>query len=61
MTDNGGYDMDLLWTIVAVVLLLWLFGFLFGALGGLIHVLLVIAVVVIIFRLLTGRTVIGGN
>jgi hypothetical protein len=53
--------MQLLWTLVGVILLIWLIGFLLGGLGGLIHILLVIAVVVIIFRLLTGRTVIGGH
>ena len=45
--------MDTLWTIVAIILVLWLLGFGFGILGGLIHLLLLVAVVVIIIKLLT--------
>jgi len=48
----------MLWTIAMVLLILWILGFFvvpFG--GGLIHLLLVIAVVVIIYRLVTGRPV----
>ena len=45
--------MDTLWTIVAIILVLWLIGFGFGILGGLIHLLLLVAVVVIIIKLLT--------
>jgi hypothetical protein len=46
----------MLWAIVVVLLVLWALGFLaFNVGGGLIHLLLVIALVVIVFRLLTGR------
>lgn len=45
----------MLWTILAILLLLWLLGFAFNVAGGLIHVLLVIAAVVLVFNLLTGR------
>ena len=45
----------MLWTIIAVCLILWLLGFGFHIGGGLIHVLLVVAVVVILFNLLSGR------
>lgn len=48
----------MLWTIVAVLLVLWLLGFSMSVGGGLIHTLLVIAVIVIVVRLLTGRRVI---
>ncbi|HXI12367.1 MAG TPA: lmo0937 family membrane protein [Thermoanaerobaculia bacterium] len=48
----------MLWTIVAILLILWLLGFSFHVGGGLIHLILVIAVVVIIFQLITGRKVI---
>ncbi len=45
----------MLWTVVVILLILWLLG-LFTATGGaLIHVLLVIALVVIIFQLIKGR------
>ena len=43
------------WTIVAILLILWLLGFSFHIGGGLIHILLVVAVVVLIFNLLSGR------
>jgi hypothetical protein len=47
----------MLWTIVVVLLVLWLLGFTMHVAGGLIHILLVIALVVIVLRLLTGRRV----
>jgi hypothetical protein len=47
----------MLWTIVVLLLILWLLGFTMHVAGGLIHVLLVIALVVIVWRLLTGRRV----
>jgi len=48
----------MLWTIIGILLLLWLLGFAFSVGGGLIHALLVIAVVVLIFQLITGRRVV---
>lgn len=45
----------MLWTIVGVLLLLWLVGLLTEIGGGLIHLLLVIAAVVFVFQLLSGR------
>lgn len=45
----------MLWGIVAVLLILWLLGFSMKVAGGLIHVLLVVAVVVVLFNLLSGR------
>lgn len=48
----------MLWTIVVVLLILWLLGFTMNVAGGLVHVLLVIALVVIVFRLLSGRRVV---
>jgi hypothetical protein len=47
----------MLWTIVVLLLILWLLGFTMHVAGGLIHVLLVIALVVIVFRLLSGTRV----
>ncbi|SES21543.1 lmo0937 family membrane protein [Salisediminibacterium halotolerans] len=43
------------WTIIAVLLVLWLLGFSFEIAGGLIHILLVVALVVFIINQLTGR------
>jgi uncharacterized protein DUF5670 len=48
----------MLWTIVAILLLLWFLGFLLKAFGGLIHLLLIVALVIVIYRLLTGRRVV---
>jgi hypothetical protein len=48
-------DLIMLWTIVAVLLVLWLLGFTMSIGGGLIHTLLVIALVVVIFNLISGR------
>jgi hypothetical protein len=45
----------MLWTVFVVLLILWLLGFSFHIAGGLIHLLLVIAVAVLIVNLLTGR------
>lgn len=47
----------MLWTIVVILFVLWLLGFTMHVAGGLIHVLLVIALVVIVLRLLQGRRV----
>ena len=46
---------NLLWTIILILFVLWLLGFLLHFGGGLIHLLLVIAVIVLIVNLLTGR------
>ena len=45
----------MLWTIFAILLILWLLGWGFHIAGGLIHILLVIALVVAIINLATGR------
>jgi hypothetical protein len=49
----------MLWTIAMVLLILWILGFfVVNVGGGLIHILLVIALVVIVFRLISGRRVV---
>ncbi|MFI5107738.1 MAG: lmo0937 family membrane protein [Terriglobales bacterium] len=45
----------MLWTILVVLLILWLLGFGLHVGGGLIHLLLVVAVVVLIYNLVSGR------
>lgn len=46
----------MLWTILVILLVLWLLGLITGTtLGGFIHLILVIAVIVLIFQLLSGR------
>jgi hypothetical protein len=47
----------MLWTIIAILVVLWLLGLIGHIGGGLIHILLVIAAVVLIFQLITGRRV----
>jgi hypothetical protein len=54
---KGGDD-TMLWTIFIILLVLWLLGLISGyTMGGFIHILLVIAVVVLIIRLIQGRPV----
>ncbi|WP_155905103.1 lmo0937 family membrane protein [Methylopila sp. M107] len=46
----------MLWTIAIILVVLWLLGnTVFHVAGGLIHLLLVVAVIVVIYRLITGR------
>ena len=46
----------MLWTIAVILFVLWLLGFtVFHVAGGLIHLLLVIAVIVIIYQFVVGR------
>jgi hypothetical protein len=47
----------MLYTIVAILVILWLLGMLTSVGGGLIHILLVIAVIVIVVRLISGRKI----
>jgi hypothetical protein len=56
--DRRGGDDIMLWTIFLILLILWLLGLISGyTLGGFVHILLVIAVVVLIIRLIQGRPV----
>ncbi len=46
----------MLWTITIVLFILWLLGVVSGyTMGGWIHILLVLAIIVLIFNLLSGR------
>lgn len=45
----------MLWTICVILLVLWLLGFTLNVGGGIIHLLLVVALVVLIYNLITGR------
>jgi hypothetical protein len=53
-----GYDkgveamFGILWAIVGVLVVLWLLGFIFHVAGGLVHILLIAAVVVLIYNLI---------
>ena len=46
----------MLWTIAVILVVLWLLGFFLGNIGGgLVHILLVLALIVIVVNLLQGR------
>jgi hypothetical protein len=45
----------MLWTIFVILLVLWLLGFTLHIGGGLIHILIVVAVIVLIINLISGR------
>ena len=50
----------MLWTIGVILLALWLLGLVTSyTAGGLIHILLVVALVVMVFRLIQGRRILG--
>jgi hypothetical protein len=54
--------MDIFWTIVVILVILWLVGFFaLPGVGELIHILLVIAVIIVVYRLLTGRHILSGE
>jgi asparagine N-glycosylation enzyme membrane subunit Stt3 len=47
----------MLWTIFAILLILWLLGMVTSyTLGGFIHILLVLAIVAVLIRIIQGRT-----
>jgi hypothetical protein len=45
----------MLWTLFVIILILWLLGFSLHIAGGLIHLLLVVALIVLLINLITGR------
>jgi len=45
----------MLWTLLVVLLILWLLGFSLNIAGGLVHLLLVVALIVLLYQLITGR------
>jgi hypothetical protein len=47
--------MNLIWALIVILFVLWIIGFLAHVGGGLIHLLLVIAVILLVFNLITGR------
>jgi hypothetical protein len=50
-------EVDMLGTILVILVVLWALGFFAFHVGGLVHVLLVIALVVVILRLLQGKKI----
>lgn len=45
----------MLWTVIVVLVVLWLLGFIGEVGGSLIHLLLVVALIVFIYNMITGR------
>jgi hypothetical protein len=53
---SGGDSMvGILWTVAVIIFILWLLGFFVAHLGGFIHILLIIAIIVVIYNLIAGR------
>ena len=51
-------DHKMLWTIAVILVILWLLGFVSSyTMGGFIHILLVIAIIVVLVRVIQGRKV----
>jgi hypothetical protein len=57
--DNNQHakeSLHMLWTILVILLVLWLLGLVSGyTIGGFLHLLLILAVVILIINLITGR------
>ena len=52
---SGNEEVKMLWTIFVALVILWLLGFSLHVAGGLIHLLLVVALVVLVINLVSGR------
>jgi len=48
---------NLIWTVAVILFILWVLGFTIHIGGGLIHLLLVVALIAIVYNLVTGRTI----
>ena len=46
---------NIIWLVVLAIVVLWLIGFITRVAGGLIHLLLIVALVLIVYNLITGR------
>jgi uncharacterized membrane protein len=53
--DEPCEEVFMLWTLVVLLLIFWALGLAFKVAAGLIHILLVIAVVIFLFNLISGR------
>ena len=49
----------MLWTIIAVLVVLWVLGLMGGVGGSMIHALLVIAAIVLIYNIVSGRRIVN--
>ena len=46
---------SLLWTVIVILVIFWLLGFTLFHLGGIIHLVIVVAIILLVFNLLSGR------
>ncbi len=46
---------NILWAILVIILIIWLIGFLADVAGNLVHLLLIVALAILIYNLVTGR------
>ena len=53
------WEVDMLWTVLVVLVILWLLGFSLHVGGSLVHLLLVVGLVVLVINLLSGRRAAG--
>ena len=53
--------MNILYTIAIILLILWIVGLLTSTMGGLIHILLVIAIIAVLLRVIRGRKAFGSK
>ena len=54
--SRSGKETHMLWTIAVILLILWMLGLVTSyTLGGFIHILLVLAIIIIVINLLSGR------
>jgi hypothetical protein len=45
----------MIWTLIVILVVLWLLGFATNVVGGIIHILLILAVLVLLYQLFVGR------
>ena len=55
VSNDEPWRNSMLWTVLVVFLILWLLGFSFHVAGNLIHILLVVALIVLVLQLFSGR------
>jgi hypothetical protein len=57
--SGDGRSSPMIWTIILILLILWILGLVTKTLvGGMLHILLVIAIILFIVRLISGRRVV---
>jgi len=54
-SDRASEEKTMLWTIIVILFVLWLLGLIGHVGGGLIHLLLVVALIVFVINLVSGR------